>query len=155
MTEVAEAVEADRKGKRANTYRMETALEVEKEVNGEISQSWYESWFPVYYKEYIKGSLEEEFADICIRTLDFAFEKFGVEMRWETYRVRVYDNWSFTDTADFLVRGLLNSGMMNLCEVIEFMYEWANVLNIDLDWHIEAKMRYNETRPYKHNNKAY
>ena len=31
----------------------------------------------------------------------------------------------------------------------------ANYLGIDLMWHIEQKMKYNELRPYKHENKKY
>ena len=153
MTEVAEAVEADRKGQSANTNKMKDVLKVQREAEGEISSVWYEFWFPTYYKEYIKGSVDEELADIFIRILDYAYEKFGEKMVWVTHRVRVYESWSFTDAAYYFVHGVLNSGMMNLSESIEFLYEWARRLGIDLDFHVEMKMKYNETRPFKHGKK--
>lgn len=153
MTEVAEAVDADRKGQRANTQAMKETLRIQKEGEIGLTEQWYQNWYSVYFNEYIKGSVDEEFADIFIRILDFAYEKFGEEMHWETYRVRVFERWSFTEAADYLVRGVLNSGMANLSESIEFVYEWAKQLGIDLDFHIEAKMKYNETRPLRHGKK--
>lgn len=141
MTEVAEAVEADRKNHHADVaYYLNHPLDID-------------TAFIACFEHYIKNTVEDEFADIFIRILDFAYEKFGEEMQWETYRVRVFDKWSFTETADYLVRGVLNSGMMNLSECIEFVYEWAGKLGIDLDFHIKAKMKYNETRPLKHGKK--
>lgn len=29
----------------------------------------------------------------------------------------------------------------------------ANIINIDIEWHIEQKINYNESRPYKHGKK--
>jgi len=36
--------------------------------------------------------------------------------------------------------------IIRLCDI-------AGIYNIDLDWHVKAKMAYNETRPYKHGKK--
>ena len=153
ITEVAEAVEADRKGQRANTQAMRETLRIQKKGDIGLTERWYQDWFPVYYNEYIKGSIDEEFADICIRIFDFAFEKFGEGMKWWCYSMD-FERRSFTETAHRFIPGVLNSDTMNLSESIAFMYEWAKYLGIDLDFHIEAKMRYNESRPYKHG-KAY
>ena len=147
MTEVAEAVEADRKEQRAD---MESFRKFSMKGDSNVHTAWYDS----LYKSYIKGSLEEEFADICIRIFDFAFEKHGERMKWWGYDdVRIGDNWSFTETAYHFLHHVLNSGTMNLSESIWFMYEWASKLGIDLDWHIEMKMRYNESRPILHGKK--
>ena len=35
------------------------------------------------------------------------------------------------------------------------LVENADQLGIDLEWHIEHKMKYNELRPYKHGGKKY
>ena len=145
MTEVAEAVEADRKQKRACRDMFE------REIGNLQLENYREKHWVLCFEKFIKDTLEDEFADICIRIFDFAYEKFGDGMRWFSCRVRIYENWSFTDTAYYIVHDILNSGMMNLSELVEFMYEWATMLCIDLDWHIKAKMSYNETRPYKHN----
>ncbi len=45
--------------------------------------------------------------------------------------------------------------MMNLTEAIYYMFAWAEHLGIDLAWHIEQKIIYNELRSYKHGGKAY
>lgn len=37
---------------------------------------------------------------------------------------------------------------------LEYVTKWAKSINIDLDWHIDEKMKYNATRPPKHG-KAY
>ena len=53
------------------------------------------------------------------------------------------------------MKEILNTGMMNLTEAIYYMFAWAERLGIDLTWHIEQKMVYNELRSYKHGGKAY
>ena len=155
ITEVAEAVEADRKGRRANTQAMKETLRIQKEGEIGLTEQWYQDWFPVYYKEYIKGSIDEEFADICIRIMDFAYEKYGEEMKWSDWKTGKIGTITFTERAYSLIRWMADEtddGMLSL--FIIYMYDWAGLLGIDLDFHIEAKMRYNETRPFKHN-KAY
>lgn len=140
MTEVAEAVEADRKGKRANIrqFRENSMLDFEEA-----------------YKTFIKGGLEEEFADIVIRLLDFAYEKFGERMIWVDYcPIGVCRKCSFTENAWMFLNNVLNSGYTEITRSIGYVYSWAEQYNIDLDWHIEAKMRYNESRPIRHG-KAY
>ena len=62
ITEVAEAVEADRKGQRANTQAMRETLRIQKKGDIGLTERWYQDWFPVYYNEYIKGSIDEEFS---------------------------------------------------------------------------------------------
>ena len=48
-----------------------------------------------------------------------------------------------------------NMGMSEITLFVQFMYAWAESLEIDLDWHIDAKMRYNAMREYRHGNKKY
>ena len=72
MTEVAEAVEADRNGRRAKTEAFSQAL----------TKGTGDDYFKACYKEYIKGSVEEEFADIVIRLLDMEQEYYGDEIPW-------------------------------------------------------------------------
>jgi NTP pyrophosphatase (non-canonical NTP hydrolase) len=86
VSELSEALEADRKGKRAKNPKMSngTYFNVTKEL----------------YEKSVRGSVEEELADAIIR----------------------------------------------LCGL-------AGIYKIDLDWHVKAKMAYNEKRPYKHGKK--
>ena len=150
MTEMAEAVEADRNGRRSDDAEFKRALTLEA-VNKD-------SYFKVCYKDYIKGSIEEEFADVVIRVLDMAQDVHGDKMQWLGYYPygQVYlENESFIENAWYFIREVLNWGTMNISDCVSFMFDWAQHLGIDLWQHIEWKMKYNELRPYKHGGKKY
>lgn len=150
MTEVAEAVEADRNRKRASRKMFEQILQLSGKDN---SENW-----ECYFKLFIKNSLEDEFADIVIRLLDMANEIHGKEMKWVGYYpcgARFMKDKSFSENAWFFTHDVLNYGTMNITDCVYFIYEWAESFGIDLDWHIEQKMKYNVLRPYKHGGKKY
>ena len=150
MTEMAEAVEADRNGRRSEDAEFKRAL-----TFGAVNK---DSYFKACYKDYIKGSIEEEFADVVIRVLDMAQEVHGDKMRWLGYYPygQVYqENKSFIENAWYFIREVLNWGTMNISDSVSFMFDWAQDLGIDLWQHIEWKMKYNELRPYKHGGKKY
>lgn len=150
MTEMAEAVEADRNGRRSEDAEFKRAL-----TFGAINK---DSYFKACYKDYIKGSIEEEFADVVIRVLDMAQEVHGDRMRWLGYYPwgQVYhEDKSFIENAWYFIREILNWGTMNISDSVSFMFDWAQDLGIDLWQHIEWKMKYNELRPYKHGGKKY
>ena len=118
MTEMAEAVEADRNGRRAD---MESFNERMSNLDGS------DECFKEMYKRYIKGSIEEEFADVVIRALDMAQEVHGDKMRWFGYYPygQVYhENDSFIENAWYFIREVLNWGTMNISDCISFMYDW-------------------------------
>lgn len=143
MTEMAEAVEADRNSRR---FKMTSAPPED--------QQWFKGW----YQEWVKGTIEEEFADVVIRVLDMAQEVHGDKMRWLGYYPygQVYqENESFIENAWYFIREVLNWGTMNISDCVSFMFDWAQHLGIDLWQHIEWKMKYNELRPYKHGGKKY
>lgn len=150
MTEMAEAVEADRNGRRSEDADFKRALTFEAANK--------DSYFKACYKDYIKGSIEEEFADVVIRVLDMAQEVHGDRMRWLGYYPwgQVYhEDKSFIENAWYFIREILNWGTMNISDSVSFMFDWAQDLGIDLWQHIEWKMKYNELRPYKHGGKKY
>ena len=143
MSEVAEAIEADRKSKHADVpYFLEHQLEID-------------SVFMACFEGYIKGTVEEELADIVIRLLDF------INMRWGDYYSWWYSPSIFRIPDDFavaawhLVKEILNTGSMNVRDAIQYTIEWSEKLNIDISQFIEWKMRYNSLRPYKHGGKKY
>ena len=150
MTEMAEAIEADRNGRRAEDAEFKRALTFEAANK--------DSYFKACYKDYVKGSIEEEFADVVIRVLDMAQEVHGDRMRWLGYYPwgQVYqEDKSFIENAWYFIREVLNWGTMNISDSVSFMFDWAQDLGIDLWQHIEWKMKYNELRPYKHGGKKY
>ncbi|MBR0291097.1 MAG: hypothetical protein IJQ79_03090 [Bacteroidales bacterium] len=80
VTEASEAVEADRNGRRAKTDMMANVIRMQAGSETGLCQGWYESWFKIYYDEYVRGSIEEEFADVVIRLLDMAQGVHGEKM---------------------------------------------------------------------------
>lgn len=155
ITEVAEAIEADRVGKYADSTALSSIIKCQSESEYGLTEEWYESWFHVYYDEYIKGSVEEEFADIVIRLLDMAEELHGEYMKWEEYYNPIYLDYDFPEHAFYFIKNVLGSGTMNICVSVQYIFVWASILNIDLMKHVEWKMKYNEFREYMHGGKKY
>ena len=75
-TEVAEAVQADRKGRYMNDLDKEGLRTVLANDNGG-------KLFDKYYSDTIEGKVESELADICIRIFDFNFN--SIKVRLEPY----------------------------------------------------------------------
>ena len=74
ITEIGEAVNADRKGHQAKLEKFE---EWQKDWRKEIKEQPYsdnytKSNFKDHFDTYIKDSVEDELADVVIRLLDFA-----------------------------------------------------------------------------------
>ena len=141
MTEVAEAVEADRN----NWY----CGEVETEMSDYVHN------FDAWYRVWVKSSVEEEFADIVIRLLDMANSIHRDNFAYINHDGLFRNNKTFIEHAYYFVKEVLNCGIINISESILYIYEWAELLRIDLDQHIEWKMKYNSLRPYKHGGKKY
>lgn len=162
VTEAAEGVEADRVDKRAKTDMMNDVMKIQGASKIGLCQEWYKTWFEVYYDEYVKGSIEEEFADMIIRILDMTWELHGENMNWVGYDPygKSYDNSKkFVETFWIFVKEVLNCGSMNITDSIAYIYSWAEhgcgISPETLDMHIRWKMKKNELRPYKHGGKKY
>lgn len=149
ISELMEAVEADRKGKHANRANFEYYMKQRKRDDGE---------FMYAFKQDIKDSVEDELADACIRMLDLA-------------GLRGYDLDSFdyegSDTEDYSDMTFTES-MFRICVyvtdnfyrdepfiLLNEIFAFCRDRNIDIFWHIKQKMKYNELRPYKHGDKSY
>lgn len=71
---------------------------------------------------------------------DYSLDMFGIDDNQETFTVAFEKNIKDTfedELADALIR----------------IYDLAGKMDIDLDWHVKLKMRYNSTRPHKHGKK--
>lgn len=149
ISELMEAVEADRKGMHANRANFEYYMKQRKRDDGE---------FMYAFKQDIKDSVEDELADACIRMLDLA-------------GLRGYDLDSFdyegSDTEDYSDISFTES-MFRICTyvtdnfyrdepfiLLNEIFAFCRDRNIDIFWHIKQKMKYNELRPYKHGDKSY
>lgn len=150
ITEISEAVEADRKGKHADM-----------------------AFFNRKYKDYsdtrfgfertIKGSVDEELADVIIRCLDLAGAyKIHLNVKYNS-RVFTDDHWSYQTFAENafelckIVTDIENDNGLHLdtdiLDIIYFVLDWCKYLGIDIMTHVHLKMEYNETRPYKNGEK--
>ena len=160
ISELMEAVEADRKGKRAQVEKF-------KEWQGNsipLSEETRQRRFKEDFEAYINGSVEEELADACIRLLDLAGLRnvdLGEVDVDELKCSEGFFEWTFTESIYSIVSDMTNQGYIEthslkshlrvlLMEVMSFCVK----KNIDILWHIEQKMRYNELRPYKHGGKS-
>lgn len=161
-TEVAEAVQADRKENYMDDLDKEGLKTVLAKDNVGL--------FNKYYSDTIEGKVESELADICIRVFDLmgvcdVEEKDGLTTF--DYEVEYAKQHSFTENAIMVTRTIvscnLNSSISVNAEmfcvlyksILSSVFEWAEALGIDLVQHINLKMRYNESREYHHGNKLY
>ena len=151
ISELMEAVEADRKGNHADTDAFNRYYNC---VN-----------FKENFERQIKGTVEEELADACIRLLDLAGLRsvdLGEVDLDELKCSEGFFNWSFTDAIFSLVCNITDTDYIEthsfdsflrvaLVEILVFCVQ----KEIDIFWYIEQKMKYNELRPYKHGDKSY
>lgn len=152
ISELMEAVEADRKGKRC-TDLCDT---IGQSSDGSYNQDIYVSDF----LSIVKDTLEEELADAVIRLLDTAGaldERLSIE--------NVYLN---KEKATERLKGLkLTESLFKLITTITYTFQFygnkaaiengigellaiCSLMDIDVMYHVELKLRYNETRAYKH-----
>lgn len=160
ITELSEAIEADRKGKYfkgrikfERYFNLYSAL-VEENVR-------YKNAF----EKHIKDTVGDELADALIRLLDLyglrgidlnedAFDEETVSEYSVTYR-----NKSFTESIFHILKFIAsnNEVFVRSCVVPEMLlleiFGLAKYLSIDLVWHIEQKMKYNELREKMHGKK--
>lgn len=153
ITEVAELVEADRKGKHPIDLTLHN--EACKAYSG--NANWERIGFANSFAKSLKDTVEDEFADIAIRLCDLA-GALGVDFdKMQPCRYfRAYDKFSFTENAFALCKGL-SRDVIAIEKRIQFglhyVENWTKTLRIDLSWHIKQKMKYNESRPSMHGKK--
>ena len=160
ISEAAEALEAHREGKFAdlNTF-LERVPPQTHTQDTDYAKSMFEAWF----KNCIKDSFEDELSDVVIRVLDFVgsrgYDVAPIEAEEES-------SGNVGDMLCYLCELIIDAKKQvcysasslidieySLYLVIDKCYSIAQKLNFDLDRHIELKLKYNSTRPYKHGKK--
>lgn len=153
VTEIAEAIEADRK----NSYvKLDSTL---KAVFKDIAKS--DEAFQDRFREFIKNHVEDELADIVIRLCDYAGDKGFFDLAEPTIRAdkMFFQGLSFTEIAYDLTKHIIvDEAFLNTMEffipnIIQYVYDWADSMGVDLDWFVDQKMRYNALRKPLHEKK--
>lgn len=165
ISELMEAVEADRKGKRANVDRYNKKIANSRICQGLDPDIPKERGYEVAYNETIKGSIEEELADAVIRLLDLAglrgislelangdiddcIEDMAEACEGETFTESIYS----ISTLPVRYDGIYDF-LTAVNDMILSIFGLAKYLDIGLLWHIEQKMKYNQLREKMHGKK--
>lgn len=150
MSEMGEAINADRKGLHADTKRFEEVMAM-RCITPRVA-----------FEENIKDSVEDEIADIVIRLLDFAGLR-GYELSTDEY----LDSFIISALEELKTSGLpglllvfiyalsynFSYGNLECCvcitiRIISGCFEkMTGGSDCDLWWFVKQKMRYNEQRP--------
>lgn len=151
ITEIAEAVNADRRNHHAD-------VEAFKKYEDSLD-------FMQNFERQIKDTVEDELSDVVIRCLsmagsrsidlsaamDFIDKLSEVECKKDT-------DGTFAELM-FEVVKLISSDdadpVTKINVVLICIIELCRAKNIDIEWFVEQKMKYNALRPYKHGGKKY
>lgn len=155
VSELGEALDADRKGKRC----------IVKDFEKWMLRYGTESVFQNNFEVDIKGTFEEEIADVVIRILDFcALRKYDIDKlisneaaKRVSYATSDNIGQSLMFTNQLLCEAYedaeVGSTGLFLASAINALYAISNKQGFDLIQHIELKMKYNATREHKHGKK--
>lgn len=161
ISELMEAVEADRKGRLGKKCKSR----FEMDYNRYPALVEKEKRFKCSFEKNIKDTLPDELADAAIRLLDLAgFRRISLELangdiddcvedmaeacKDETFTESIYS----ISTLPVRYDGIFDFPTA-VNDMILSIFGFAKHLDFDLLWHIEQKMQYNELRPKMHGKK--
>ena len=159
ITELSEAVEADRKGKRSDVESYKLLSTASKERTGNLNY-----FNEVSFRHHVKDTVEDELSDAVIRLLDLAglrnidiedfteedIEDLSESCNDETFTESIYAISILPKKTELEYNYKLGKQLNYMLLAI---FGLAKHLNIDLMWHIEQKMKYNELREKMHGKK--
>lgn len=168
ITELSEAVEADRKDKRADLERMNDEIiernqQISDILNNRVlvrdvvfqeadNESELDT-FKKYFEYRVKDTIEDELADAVIRLLGLAGLRGYDVSRVLLHSPSVNANRTFSEnifkiTTDIVYYKYSMSERINFA--IINIEELCKILSINLWLHVELKMKYNSLRPHKY-----
>ena len=156
ITELAEAVQADRNGKN-RSFRSE--FNVEKYFTGRsFTPEQYRERWKFCFEAMIKDYVPDELADACIRIFDLAGLR-GIDLSVKTDNPCTIDSKkTFTENIYAIIRDIIigsDTLEERLRHAIHNIFELSRSMAIDMEWHIGMKMNYNTLCTHKHGGKKY
>lgn len=142
ICELAEVVEADRKGRHAV---------VSEEIDDYVDEA-----FVTDFNDRIKDTVEDELADFVIRCLDIVgwwrsiYVWGDLEISFNFFRP---DEWDGEDGVTQLAYEATERVFVYVPDALAFVLYYCQSVGIDIMRHVELKMRYNELRPRLHGKK--
>ena len=158
ISEIAEAVQADRKNKHADIAKF-------KEWQGNslpLSEETRIRRFKEDFEAYIENTVESELADIVIRCMDFSGlhgfdlqslfnEPVDGDVLEEMFSGKTFAEIAFRICDDIF----FSTAEAATYRVIYDVVQYCQFKGIDLDFFIRTKMNYNRLRGYHHGGKKY
>lgn len=110
--------------------------------------------FKKWFEGQVKSSVEDEYADILIRTLDLA-GALGIELKINLNIIAEYlDFYDFINHMHHLCNSIYNNQNdpeFSINTLVRTLFESQKFLgDISLYTHMDMKLEYNKLRPYKH-----
>jgi len=158
VSEIGEIVEADRKGRYYKKLSEQARLQCGKSQDTPHLSKYL-------FEKYVKDSVEDELADVCIRLFDylgnrgiepviFGLEDDGMFDAWKT----LFGKNTVCEQCFWLARIITkveedtpNDEIATIIgSALQWCYDFARFHAIDLPWHIDRKMDFNESRANKH-----
>lgn len=156
ISELMEAVEADRKSRRADKNAFLDKMEARKTLEYPADTDIYKSYQPKrIFEDYIKDTVEDELADAAIRLLDLAGAH-NLNLNRLCLKHVVTPRKTFTENIFAIVKDLVNykySQEEQVNYALSQILRLSEIMGFNLEWHIGQKMLYNESREVKHGKK--
>lgn len=158
ISELGEGLEADRQ---LNYFHMNKIENFGESIFAIEDQKYFEHTF----KNIVKDTFEDELADVYIRVLDlFSLLVIGYpfqEDRMRCFEIDVFSGvftFGETNTAEGLFYLMKKAAKLNepddrlgnIADLLSCIRIFAKHQNVNLDLHVQMKMRFNLGRPYKH-----
>jgi len=148
IDEISECHKASLERREAYLEHFKCCVEGFENPRDNLASAKWKHWF----EQYIHQSIQDELADICIMCCSVlgwkmeSMSKFEVEIIERNLGVARITLGSFKAIPNLFTTLSFRAAMGNLDYILAYAIQYCKANNINLEWHIEQKMKYNELR---------